>query len=263
MVPISSNDVLEYRNRLAFNREFFLLKYGFAFHAFTQIDSNFNVLGQILQSKKDKNGKSRVSFIPFVLLMQRQARAAFEGISSFQSYEAWVLLRPCLEAALIMGKWEDDPQNCNIWKNRAEDREAYWKTYTGRKLRSTALPRSDRLQTVLSRINDDFIHANPDYYLRHTKIQPQVETVGILVHYFDDAADHEAHLHAVLHLILVVQDSAAGMLRQIFGGLDPLTVALDVYENEFAPRVRKFLERSPSHKTVLAELGLWPEEAGA
>jgi hypothetical protein len=32
-----------------------------------------------------------------------------------------VLLRPGIEAALIIGKWVDDPRNAEIWKNCEKD----------------------------------------------------------------------------------------------------------------------------------------------
>jgi hypothetical protein len=74
-----------------------------------------------------------------------------------------VLLRPGIEAYLIIGKWIDDPATAEIWKNRRNDWKNYQKTYSGPALRSRSLPMSDQIQTILSIVNDDFVHANPDY----------------------------------------------------------------------------------------------------
>ena len=102
------NAILEYRGTIEYNRDFFLLNRAWALHALSTTDSGFARLLELLRDRRGPEGKSRVSFIPFLLLMQRQARSSFERLSSFQSYEAWVLLRPCLESALILGKWTED-----------------------------------------------------------------------------------------------------------------------------------------------------------
>jgi hypothetical protein len=105
----SGNPLLENHARLVYNREVFLANCRFGLHGFTRIDENFGLLGGMLTQRRDKAGFSHVSLVPFILVMQRQVYAAFELISTYQSFQAWVLLRPCLESALIMGKWVDDP----------------------------------------------------------------------------------------------------------------------------------------------------------
>jgi hypothetical protein len=254
------NEILRYRGAVEYNRTVFLLNQAWALNAFSKIDAGFSQLTKFLCSHRGHEGKSRVSFIPLMLLMQRQARSSFERLSSFQSYEAWVVLRPCLESALIVGKWTDDVAYAKIWDNRAIDRDTFRREYSGKKLRSKSLSRSDELQRVLSRINDDFIHANSAYYHRHTEVAPVDENnFGVRVNYFDSEIDNEAHILAWAHLLVVLQESVLALYTSIFGILPIVTMGLSSFEKAYELRARNLLNRSPEHETVLQELGLWPE----
>ena len=254
------NAILEYRGAIEYNLDFFLLNRAWALHAFSTADSGFAHLLKLLRDCRGGEGKSRVSFIPFLLLMQRQARSSFERLSSFQSYEAWVLLRPCLESALILGKWTDDLAFAKIWENRMADRDPFRRKYSGRHLRSKSLRRSEELQRVLSRINDDFMHANSAYYTRHTTVVSVDENdVEILVHYFDTQVDNEAHTLALLHLLVVVQESVLALFESTFGELPLKTMGLSSFEKAHEHRVRALPKRSPQQDAVLQDLGLWPK----
>ena len=110
--------ILDYRSALSYNREVFLIQQGALVKAFSAIDDNFASLIQPLATKRDSTGHSHVSLTPFLLLLQRQARAAFELFSAYESYQGWVLARPGVEGALIIGKWVDDPANAHVWQNR-------------------------------------------------------------------------------------------------------------------------------------------------
>ena len=94
-----ASHVLEFRATIEKNRQIFSLQHSYAHFAFFGLCEAFEVVGKRLQTGRDKNSKTRQSFIPFVLLMERQAMNAFEALSSYRSYEAWVLIRPALEAA--------------------------------------------------------------------------------------------------------------------------------------------------------------------
>ena len=251
--------VLEYRAALAKNRDIFLLNHPYAFHAFGGLNDCFHRLGARVQSGRDTNGKTYPDFITFLLLIQRQALSAFEALASHQSYEAWVLLRPCLESVLIMGKWVDDKKNALIWKNREADRGAYKDAYTGRALRSAALPRSEDIQGVLSRINDDFMHLNPAYFSRHSELHPAGEhDYHLILQYFDDTVDHAAHTFAFLHLLGVVAASASGLLDRLFGGApDDLDCRIGELGEALRGDVMAFAREHPDRKPILTDLGLW------
>ena len=215
--------------------------------AFHQIHKNFTAVGHLLTEHRDAAGKSRASFIPFVLLMQRQAMTAFWTLASHQSYQAWVLLRPCLEVPLIIGKWEDNPANASIWEKREEDPEAYRRTYSGKKLISRSLERSADIQLVLKRINDDFMHTNPAYYRRHMEMVPgSPDHAFMKLHYFDpDDADTRAHTLAFLHVLLVMQDSLAGLFDDLFPNAEKVDVGVDTFRTQFGPKVASFLGTYP------------------
>lgn len=260
--PISRSEgrrvILEYQSASATNRDIFLLNHSYAFHAFGGLHDHSNLLGRMLQTGRDKTGKSYVSFLPFLLLIQRQALTAFQMLWAHQSYQAWVLLRPALESALIMGKWVDNPVNATVWRNGDVDRKRYAKIYTGAALRSENLPRSAELQKVLSRINDDFMHLNPSYYSRHTTVADSgSELVSIMVRYFDDARDHEAHVLAFLHLMATVQDSLAAMFGERLADVTQPKAITTELEAELQERLGNFVSANPDRLTVLRELGLW------
>jgi hypothetical protein len=251
------NGILEYRSALAYNREVFLLERGEMMRAFSAIDEVFLKLIECPRTMRDLNGASQVSLVPFILLLQRQSRVAFEALSVFQSYQAWVLLRPGIEALLIVGKWVDDPSFAQIWKNRVHDRRAYQKEYTGQALRSRSLPDSDRIQGVLSKVNDDFVHANPDYYLRHLQMSAgDPGYVNFLLGYFDDDILQEAHLLAFLHLLLVVEQSLAALLVKLFGSKVVLNVPMAAFQAQFGGKIRNLASKSADAAATLRDLSL-------
>ena len=253
------NGILEYRSALAYNREVFLIERSEMMKAFSAIDEVFLKLIEYPRTMRDLDGASHVSLVPFILLLQRQSRAAFEALSVFQSYQAWVLLRPGIEAVLIVGKWVDDPSSAQIWKNRVQDRRAYQKEYTGKALRSRSLPDSDRIQGVLSKVNDDFVHANPDYYLRHLQMSAgDPGYVNFLLGYFDDDILQEAHLLAFLHLLLVLEKSLAALLVKLFGSQVSLDVPMAAFQAQFGGKIRNLASKSEDAAATLTHLGLVP-----
>ena len=70
-------EILKYRSSLAYNREVFLIEHGAIVKAFSLIDGNFEELIEFPQTMRDAQGKSYPSMVPFLLLLQRQSRAAF------------------------------------------------------------------------------------------------------------------------------------------------------------------------------------------
>ena len=250
--------ILHYRSALSYNREVFLIEQGALVKAFSTIDDNFASLIQPLATKRDSSGHSHVSLAPFLMLLQRQARSAFELFSADQPYQGWVLARPGVESALIIGKWVDDAANASLWKNRYVNPSAYRKGYSGQALRSKSLVNSARIQSVLSKINDDFVHANPDYYGRHLQFRPgDAGYVNVALNYFDDDAVQEAHVLAFLHLLLVIQQELADLLGRLFGVPLVLPNGVAEFERSFLPRVRPLVARYPEAKAILEELGSW------
>ena len=162
---------LEYRSAIVYNSHAFSIEHSDLLKVFFSIDGNFDVLLQMLSTLRDDGRKSHVSEIPWVFLLQRQAYNAFEAVCVGQCHQTWLLIRPGIEGALIIGKWVDDVHNARIWEHREEDPESYRKAYSGKGLRSKSLPDAERIQTVLKTINDRFVHANISYYQRHLQVE--------------------------------------------------------------------------------------------
>lgn len=252
------DEILHYRAALAYNAEVFLIEQGAIVKAFSAVNDNFAPLLEPVIHLRDGAGHSHVSLVPFLLLLQRQARAAFQLFSVDQSYQGWVLARPGVESALIIGKWVDDPTNARIWQERQTDRAAYQKAYSGKALRSESLAKSPLLQTVLSKINDDFVHANPDYYGRHLQARPSDPAyVAFVLNYFDDDDAQEAHVLAFLHLLLLIQEDLAALFGRIFATTVDLPNGLSVFEQAFAKKVSALVARFPEATAVLKDLGGW------
>lgn len=257
----SNCELLKYRAALSENREVFLLNHHDAIQTFNRIDKNFELLIEAVSKNRDQYGKTYVSFLPLIALMQRQSRSAFEALSSFQAYQAWVLLRVALEIPLIMGKWIDDRVNVKVWKQRLERPGPYRKAYTGKALRSKSLPNSAEIQKVLSRVNDRFIHANPDYCHRHSEWSPlQDQQVGYQLDYFDDQDHAKLHILAILHLLVFVQESLLGLLNSLFPDIMVATMGLESFRTLYRKDADHEAESDESRE-ILSNLGLWTFES--
>jgi len=261
--PTQVDPLVEYEAALFANRRVFLLNHTWAFFAYRQIHETFTALGLVLSQGRDKDRNSHVGLIPFLLIMQRQSVNAFLSLASLQSFQAWVLLRPCLEACLIAGRWVDDPGNATIWRNRDSDPKAYRKRFEGKALHSASLPGSDRIQTVLKAINDDFLHANPRYYDRHTDMERlDPDSYFLKLEYFDDEQDYLAHTFAFLHLLVFIQESFSEMLAATIADQPKVPAGLSALEGTLMPHVVDFLTKYPGRRRVIEELGVWPLASG-
>ncbi len=201
------------------NRDVFLLNHGKLVGACDRLHTGLEAIARGLLGKYDVTGNSySASFVPFLALMQRQLVSAFDHLASYQAYQAWVMIRPAVEIPLIMGKWIDKPACAEIWKNRERNPKPYKQEYSGKNMRSDALPRSDQIQSVLSLLNDQFLHPNPYYYHRHLQLSPTDNAaISIKLEYFDAQDTIEAHVLAFLHLIGIIHDSVREMLSKLVG----------------------------------------------
>jgi len=237
----------------------FLLTFKEEFDCFSETYAILNKFITLVGTEKTKAGPSLVSFVPFLMLMARQALNAFEAMAVFQSYQSWVTLRPGLESALIMGKWVDDPNNSTIWENREINKKEYLNTYQGIKIVSKSLPDSQVIQKVLGKINDDFMHLNPDYYNRHLKTKDlSTESILLNIEFNDDAINHKAHLYSFLHLTRFLLQSVGEMFKKEFGEFPELDANLNSLQQRFAQRVAALIKKEPKTKCVLEKIGLWP-----
>jgi hypothetical protein len=242
------------------NRDAFLLNCREFVGVCDDLHAGIAALANSLRGKCDLAGKTYVSFVPLLALMQRQLFSAFDHLASFQAYQAWVMVRPAVEIPLIMGKWIDDPTCYKIWEKRESDPKPYQKEYSGKHMRSDALPRSGQIQTILKRLNDQFLHPNPFYYHRHLHVSAIGNgATSIKVEYFDEQETIEAHVLAFLHLIGIIHDSVREMLSNLVGTIPGSVGIACLIEERFGDRARELADSDPVSKRLLCDLGCWPE----
>jgi len=244
LTEIHGNDqnYLQFRSVLTANREIFLLNHQFYIKCFLEVERNFDPIGETLRSQRDPAGHSHISLLPFLFLFQRQVTVAFDLVSSDLCYQAWVLVRPGLEAVLMAGKWIDDPAFAAIWSDRQSRRKEYSKAYSGKGLQSTALKWSEELQGVLRRINDEFVHANTDYYGRHLSLQPTDQNINVELAWFEDDHVQEAHTIALLSLVFTAQESLARALEDLLATSVQLRITLSEFHAQIERRVGELME---------------------
>ena len=234
---------LQFRSVLTANREVFLLNHRFYIKCFLDVEGNFDPIGETLRSQRDPAGRSHISLLPFLFLFQRQVTVAFDLVSSDLCYQAWVLVRPGLEAVLMAGKWIDDPAFAAIWSDRQNRRKEYSKAYSGKGLQSASLKWSEELQGVLRRINDEFVHANTDYYGRHLSLRPADQnSINVELAWFEEDHVQEAHTIALLSLVITAQESLARALEDLLATSVQLCITLSEFHAQIERRVGELMQ---------------------
>lgn len=229
--------------------------------AFDGLDKVFSRWAALLPPLPAGKGREPLMPQPFLQIMQRQARHAFEALTEFQSARAWSALRPFVEAPLILGKWLEDPHNAVVWLSRNSGKNArkeYQDVYAGDHAKPLNLPGADTFRMVLARISDDFLETQARYYARPLLFAPgqgrRSAEVG------DDPTDLRAHLYAVLHLLVWVLHHTGRMLAPLCGHRPECKVDVLKLEHDFAAPAIALARENETHKNVLTQLGLWPHE---
>jgi len=157
-----------------------------------------------------------------------------------------------------MGKWVDDPENAAVWSARETRRTEYIRTFSGKGLVSTSLPRAAEICAVLARLNDEFIHMNEPYYTRHITAKPLPDAAIFLgLDYFDADDDIEPHTLAFLHLVAVLIDSVDSMLATLLTNTGPHIPQAPSVGRDLADRTSRLRSLDARHERTLRELGLW------
>lgn len=245
---------LDYVSTQVRNREAFLLNYREDFTWFEGFLKRIEETWKPIGTTRDPQGQSHAGLIPFVNLLVRHAIFGFHALSCYQSYLTWLLFRPGLEALLIIGKFVDDPENANIWKNRHSDRARYMDTFS-RNLVSSSIPRSAEFRGVLTRLNDEFTHPNPDFVYRDMTVCPTGTSVVVEAQYFDLSEKiHEAHLLSYLNLLDLISITCQRLVADILGV--PISTPSPTYRDKNLLRATTLVEILLSRK-IMQELGLW------
>lgn len=250
----------EYRESVERGRAWFAANHASVHTAFEVLNTGFDQLAGCLQSGRDADDDTHVSLAPLLMISQRQALVALDALEARQAYQAWVLVRPGLEAGLMIGKWMEDVANYVIWRDRKLNWKAYQRAYSGSALASETLPRSPELQRALASINDSFVHPNPDYYGRHLRVSDVGGgMVEVKLQFFDDDSFHWASILGMLHLLILLQDSLARLFASKFVNLEvrPERFGLADFEAKHAAAAILAADAGPVEHVIVHSIGLW------
>lgn len=240
------------------NRETFLLNFGDDFRTFERLLYGLRSVWGRMGREKDSAGQSLAGLLVFVNILVRHAIFGFQHIASYQSFLAWLTFRPGLEALLILGKFVDDPVNAKIWKERLSDRNAYKKAFSAEALVSKSLPNSRDFRKVLSRLNDDFMHPNPDFTYRDMTVDDQGPTVTLQIQFYDRSpAVHQAHLLAYLNLFDIILCASECLVNSRCGQPSGEQPMKQRFAEIAGPRAAELSAGNSLGKKVMEELGLW------
>ncbi len=251
-------DLLEYGARHTRNRETFLLNFGTDFRTFDLAVNDLQNTWGRLGKERDVEGQSHAGLLLFVNILVRHTILGLQHIAAYQSFLGWLTFRPGLEALLILGKFLDDPANAKIWKERHLHRDVYWRVFSGKALASKRLPRSADFRQVLTRLNENFVHPNPDFAYRDMTVRDQDSSVILEIQFFDTVPSiHEAHLLAYVNLIDIICLASESLVNALCG---PHSVVQDdrkPFSIAAASRATALASRNSIAKKVMEDLGLW------
>jgi hypothetical protein len=252
------NEYLTYLATQVTNRQVFFLNFASDFRVFETLLGALRSAWSRLGGERDLSGRSDVGLLPFANILVRHTLVGFQHITLYQSFLAWLTLRPGLEALLMIGKFVDDPANATVWKNRQADRRAYRDAFEGTALESNSLANSADFRRVLSRLNDEFMHPNPDFAFRDATQTAQNNAVLLEIQCFDTSPElHEAHLLAYVNLIDRVVAASEGLVNCLCGSHPAAPAIREAYSKRESARATRIADRNNSAKRVLLELGLW------
>jgi hypothetical protein len=250
----------EYRTSLKHSRHWFEENHPAVRAAFQTLDDGYGLLSRLLRDGRDSAANGYLEGTLLLLVLQRQSFVALDALSSVQAYQAWLLVRPGVESALIIGKFFDDPANKDAWFRRHHDPKEYRRRFGRGGLSSTSLPNSGRIQVALSAVNDSFVHPNPLYVLRHTGItNRQSGSVEVELQFFDQDSFLWASVLAMLHLLITIVDSLAKRFTGRFVNIDtiPERFGLEEFRTGHVDAVRQALREDLTLGDILITIGLW------
>jgi len=254
----------EYRDYLSAkdtNRKGFEQNYSADVQFFESVITNLTSIWEHLGTTRDKAGCSHAGLLWFANILRRHCIIGFEHVAAYQSYLMWSNFRAGLEAFLIAGKIVDDHANSKIWlsrsSNQAADKRAYFNAFSGQNLKSKSISRSEDLRVVLTHLNDNFMHPNPDFTYRDSTQRDEGNKVLLKIELFDVNPDiHEACLIAYLNLVSVLTEESCKLVVGLLGSGD-LQKGLNRYEQTNEPRAKKLASTIPGAKRILEQYGLW------
>lgn len=251
------NEFSEYYSIQIKNREVFEKNFACDVEVFKALLSRLREVWARVGVTRGVSGRSHAGLLPFSNLLLRHVMFGFEHLSCYQSFLAWLTLRPGLEALLMIGKFVDDPANAKIWLEREIDTKAYRQAFWGSALESKSLSMSAEFRQVLTRLNDEFMHPNPAFTYRDTTVRTDSTGHLVEVQFFDVSAElHEAHILAYLNLLDVIVATSDSLVTALCGPRGSSSPVQQPYATKEQSRAIQ-LAKNAVGKNIMVDLGLW------
>jgi len=250
------------------NREVFLLNYEEEFSVFNNLYNQLKSIASAISERSDK-GKSHVDLIPFLFVIIRQASNAFECLSRYQVYDSWLIFRPALEATLFIGKFLDDPYNARLWKNRKKIwknqnknkslYKRYKREFDGKGLVPKSLRYGEEFRQLLSKINDEFVHMNYEYYQKSHSRKGINSKNSIIKTLFvtEDPQEHKAFLFSFLHVYYLIVFSIREAFAPEFKKVMAVNIDIDKFEKNWHPKIIGLIKDRSDLKEICQSFGFW------
>jgi len=251
-------NALDYFATLSRARDTFLLNFGGDYRRFQSLVNTLHGCWARLGTQRDGTGHSHAGLVLFSNILMRHAVLGFQALASYQSFLAWLSVRPGLEALLIVGKFVDSRENARIWRERETDRDAYQRAFQGKALTPKSLEDGEVLRLVLTRLNDNFTHPNPNFVYRDQFYRDE----RLMVQFLETRPEiHEAHVLAYLNLVDRVVYASEQLVAKLLAGA--MRTERTPYAKAEMERARRLADAEPLAKRIMVELGLWefPEDS--
>jgi hypothetical protein len=246
----------DYRSTQVRNREIFQLNFDSDTREFKALLSKLRSAWARVGTTRGISGQSHTGLLVCSNILIRHVIFGFEHLAGYQSFLAWLALRPGLEALLIIGKFVDDPANAKIWLNREADAKTYQNTFRGSALQSVSIARSGEFRHVLNRLNDEFTHPNPAFAYRDATRRDESNGVSLEIQFFDVSPEiHEGHLLAFMNLLDLVVAASESLVSALCGPTGDASTVEAYAAREHDRAIR--LAQNSTAKKVMIELGLW------
>ena len=252
------SEYLTYGSKLSYNREVFLTNYREELAMFEESNALLQNMGSFISKTRDINGNSHVSLLFLIGIIERQARIAFDCITRYQAFTAWITFRPAVESLLIIGKFIDNPRNAEIWINRKQYKKEFKKEFTGKGLIPSSFALAKKFRRLLTKINDEFVHSNWNYLKKNYQQIPINSGTAFLIPYIDeDFFEHSAFLYSFLHIYRLMIVSIGQALGPKFGNKGKMQIDHKIMERVLAPKVEKLASEHPGLVNILETFGLY------
>jgi hypothetical protein len=175
-------DFLEHASASEHNFKVGLVKDTAAVHLFGRLDQHVTAMVQHLAKLPEISSPDAFFFLgTFLAIFQRQIRNAFSLFLRRMSYDALLVSRPGIEAAIFAYRIFRNRDLLKVWVHRNDDFKEFSRHFRFADLPGD-MPYRKELEQHLDRLNDYWAHPSINYFSSSVRIGEG----NILVHFFDE-----------------------------------------------------------------------------